>query len=245
MDIARALTARDPSRLRKYTTICDKTTATDSLLLTACGAFRFLSGAGDRGLAFLQKAVEDSDFEICWLALIFVSLETGDFDIGLTFFKAAQRRFPDSESLPLFGATLLLRSGAPQLAWPYLQGGDVCVIHERGVAYLLDGEPAEAADCFRRVIAGAGSRELRGAAAVNCGHCLRRLGRFDQAIELYNVGIGCGVGRAIALAGIAFTYQLMGRASDAVLFYTQSLAVEDGQPFATRMLDIAIESSRT
>jgi tetratricopeptide (TPR) repeat protein len=145
-----AFTNRDPRYVEKYSILCDKSSETDSLLLTACGCLRYLRNCEDHGLAFLHKALEeDPDFEICWEALLFVLIENLEFDSGLIVFKKAQRRFPQSQILPLFGVSLLLKSGSVQLAWPLLQqlhGGDPAILHERGVAYFMDGELAEAAE---------------------------------------------------------------------------------------------------
>jgi anaphase-promoting complex subunit 6 len=243
-DISSAFTKRDPRYVDKYATLCDSTSKTDSLLLTACGCVRYLRRCEDFGLAFLHKALElDSEFEICWLGLLFVLTETQQFDRGLITFKNAQRRFPQSEELPLFGVSLLLRGGFAHLAWPLLQqlrSSDPAVVHERGVAYLLDGELAEAAECFRAVLGGKVSDGLEGAAAVNFGHCLRRLGRFELAIETYNRALKCGTRPSVALAAIGFTYHLIGKVDDAILYYNRSLGVDERQPFATRMVDIAL-----
>jgi anaphase-promoting complex subunit 6 len=242
--ISSAFATRDPRYVEKYAILCDKSSETDSLLLTACGCLRYLRRCEDRGLAFLHKALEeDPDFEICWEALLFVLIENLEFDSGLIVFKKAQRRFPQSQTLPLFGVSLLLRSGAVQLAWPLLQqmqGADPAVLHERGVAYFVDGELAEAAECFRIVLSRRVAVELEGAAALNFGHCLRRLGRFETAIELYHRALKCGTKPGIALAGIGFTFHLIGQTEDAILYYNRCLAVDEGQAFATRMVDIAL-----
>jgi anaphase-promoting complex subunit 6 len=242
--IASALSTNEPKFIEQYAFLSDKTSETDSLILTACGCLRYLRGCDDKGLIFLQKAVDEhSDHEICWLALLFVFIQTLEFESGLIAFKNAQRRFPRSELLPLFGVSLLLRSGAVQLAWPLLQqlgAADSTVIHERGVAYFLDGELAEAAECFRAVLRGNPGKALEGAAALNLGHCLRRFGRFEQAVAQYGTALKCGARPSVALAAIGFTFHLSGRIDDAILYYNRSLGVDGGQPFATRMLDIAI-----
>lgn len=245
-DITDALMTNNGDVLSKYTTMCDKTTNNDALLLTACGCYRWLNSQPNSGIAFVETATqEDPDLEIAWIALINILMVSGELEQGLANARKAWRRFPGSSAISCLTVSLHLRSGNPQFAWPILRQmkvSDAHIIHEMGVAFLLDGEVAEGADRFKRVLDMDVSTELEGAASLNCGHCLRILGRFDEALEKYENAIKCNTRIDDALASIGFTYHIMMSFEDAITYYNKCLAANLSHPFATRMLDIAISS---
>lgn len=115
------------------------------------------------------------------------------------------------------------------------------VIHERGVALLMDGDVAQATHDFKAVIEQSKDRNLIGAASLNLGHCYRKLGDFTNAINFYQEALSYGSKPAEALASIGFTYHLKGDKDDAILYYNRCLSIDAVHPFATKMLDIAVQ----
>ena len=248
-DVVRALMSDEAQVLQKYTTLSDKTSENDAVILTACGCHRFLCGRVETAVAFLAKAtVEDPDLEMAWIALIYILTESGEFEQGLVTLKKAQRRFPRSDDIRALAVSLHLKTGYIELARPYLKTlkpDDPFTIHEMGVSYLMEGEVAQGAELFKRVLDMTSiNHQMEGAASLNLGHCFRLLYRFDDAIEKYRNAVKCNVATADALASLGFTYHLMGRLDEAITNYNSSLAVNRSHPFATKMLDIALRSAR-
>lgn len=123
-----------------------------------------------------------------------------------------------------------------------LSGDDMLfVIHERGVALLMDGDVAQATHDFKAVIEQSKERNLIGAASLNLGHCYRKLGDFANAINYYEDALSYGSRPAEALASIGFTYHLKGDKDEAILYYNRCLSIDAVHPFATKMLDIAVQ----
>jgi tetratricopeptide (TPR) repeat protein len=250
-DIIKGLMNKDPSRLQKYTRMCDKTSERDALLLTACGCWRYLisNGSSDTCIGFLLKAVEeDPDCEISWLSLIFVYIDTLELDQGIVAVKTAQRRFPSSTRLPLFALSLDLRRGVTSFARTWLRlcdSTDPYVLHEKGVFLIMEGEFAEAAEYFRILTSEKKlDTNLEGPGFLNYAHCLRLQGKFDLALEMYFASLKKLRNVAEALGSIGFTFHLMGDLEKAVLYYNRCLGMNSSHPFVTRMVERALLSVR-
>jgi anaphase-promoting complex subunit 6 len=244
--IARAMIDRDPIQLESYIGLTDKSTESDSLVLTACGCLALLSGQTQSGEAFFMKAVEeDPDCEIGWLSLIWSYMEQCEWDQGLSTLRKVVRRFPSSENVAKFAMSLHLKSGSPILAWNWISQGDTdCpfVRHERGVANLLDGDAREGSCEFEAVLKQARDRDLLGAASLNLGHCYRKMGDYRRAIETYERALSYEAKKSEVLASIGFTYHLSGEIENAIRYYDNCLSSDSVHPFATKMLEIALQS---
>jgi tetratricopeptide (TPR) repeat protein len=139
--------------------------------------------------------------------------------------------------------SLHLKSGSPIVAWTWISQGDIdCMFvrHERGVVSLLDGDLTEASADFRFVIQRSVDQTLLASASVTLGHCFRRTGEFDKAIECYQSSLAYGVRGAEALASIGFTYHRIGDFGQAILYYNTCLSADPVHAFATKMLEIAL-----
>ena len=243
--ITTAMMTQDPEILQPYSLMTDKTTENDPLILTACGCYSLLNDQADAGEAFLMKAAEeDPDCEIAWLCLISSFINSAEWDQGLSTLRKVIRRFPNSPCVSMFAMTLHLKSGSASLAWPWIQQSDsdnLFVIHERGVALLIDGEVAQESHDFQAVIKKSTERDLIGAASLNLGHCYRKLGEFNKAISCYEDALSFGTRPSEALASIGFSYHLKGDKDEAILYYNRCLSIDSVHPFATKMLDIAVQ----
>jgi anaphase-promoting complex subunit 6 len=244
--IVKSMSAQDPSGLEKYAVVTDRTTETDPYILTACGCLSLLSQQSQTAETFFVKAVEENpDCEIAWLCLIWSYMASAEWDQGLSTLRKVVRRFPASESVGMFAMSLHLKSGSPILAWTWISQGDIdCMFvrHERGVASLMDGDLAEASADFQVVIQRALDRCLLGSANINLGHCFRRAGEFDKAIECYQNSLTYGVRESEALASIGFTYHLIGDFDQAIFYYNTCLSTDPVHAFATKMLEIALQT---
>jgi anaphase-promoting complex subunit 6 len=244
--IARSLIDKDPRQLEKYVNFADKSTETDPLVLTACGCLAILNGQTQVGESFFMKAVEeDPDCEVGWLSLIWSYMDHSEWDQGLSTLRKVVRRFPSSENVAMFAMNLHLKSGSPILAWNWILQSDVeCVFvrHERGVATMMDGDAQEGSREFQEVLKLAVDRDLLGAASFNLGHCYRKLGEFQKAIESYERALSYDVKQNQVLASIGFCYHLMGEIDQAIRYYDNCLSIDSVHPFATKMLEIALQA---
>ncbi|OHT16586.1 TPR Domain containing protein [Tritrichomonas foetus] len=243
--IIQAMMNQDPEFVEPYSIMTDKTTESDPLILTACACYSLLNEHAEAGEALLMKATEENpDCEIAWLCLISSFINSAEWDQGLSTLRKVIRRFPTSSSVSMFALSLHLKSGTSSLAWPWIQQSDessLFVKHERGVALLMDGDIAQAAHDFKAVIENSKERDLIGAANLNLGHCYRKLGDFNRAIECYEEALTFGTRPAESLASIGFSYHLKGNKDEAILYYNRCLSIDSVHPFATKMLDIAVQ----
>lgn len=259
--ISHSMITHQPKLLQKYTKMCDKTSRTDDLLLTACGCYKYLLGDGLQGKAYVMKATEENpDCEIAWLSLIFMLIESSEFELGYTMINRVSRRFPNSKSVSLFAISLSLRSLSTQLAWPWILKEEInCLFyrHERAVALFMDGEIAQSRAIFERIINESANNhskfsnskddadsDIIGSAHINLGHCLRRLGKYSEAIDYYQKSISYNANQPEALSSIGFTYLLMGRTDDAVYWLNSCLSINSVHPFATKILDAIFSAKK-
>ena len=240
--IKNAMMQHKPDLVQKYTNICDKTSQTDDLLITACGCYKYLMNEKIQGRAFVLKATEiNPDCEIAWLALIFILTETSEWEQGYTFINKVSRRFPNSDSVSLFAISLYLKSNSVQLAWPWINKkviNDPFYQHELAVAFYIEGDIYKAAQKFTEIIEMKNiPDDIIGSSLINLGHCLRRLGKFQEAINSYTKAIGKNIETPNTLCSIGFTYLLMGQTNEAITWFNSCLSIDNVNPFATRMLD--------
>lgn len=259
--ITHSLMTHQPKLLQKYTKMCDKTSRTDDLLLTACGCYKYLMGEQLQGKAYVMKATEENpDCEIAWLSLIFMLIESSEFELGYTMINRVSGRFPNSQSVSLFAISLSLKSRSTQLAWPWILKEEIDNIfyqHEKAVALFMDGEIAQSKLIFQKIIDESQNKEgkplngvddinndIIGSAHINLGHCFRRLGKFTEAIDLYQKSISYNISKPEALSSIGFTYLLMGKTDDAVYWLNSCLSINSAHPFATKILGSIFASKK-
>lgn len=249
--ISHSMMTHQPKLLQKYTKMCDKTSRSDDLLLTACGCYKYLMGEQLQGKAYVMKATEENpDCEIAWLSLIFMLIESSEFELGYTMINRVSGRFQNSKSVSLFAISLSLKSRSTQLAWPWILKEEINNIfyqHEKAVALFMDGEIAQSKAIFQKIISENTNKSLNssdnidkdiiGTAHINLGHCMRRLGKYSEAIDLYQKSISYDINKPEALSSIGFTYFLMGKTDEAVYWLNSCLSVNSSHPFATKILD--------
>lgn len=243
---------KDPQVIQQFTLKFDHTSSNDGLLLTACGVYQYLVGRNEYGEQLMTKAtINEPDLEIAWLSLLYFYIEIEEWDKGFSILKKASRRFPDSESICLFGISLNLKCDSVQNARQWIHKirknsiTNPFLLHEIGVAFLKEGNIHESEIYFRKIIDNKAIKDndILSAAYINYGHCLRKRNEFKKAITSYQNSLSYDYKTAEALASIGFTYHLMGDIDTAILYYNNCLSVDFAHPFATRMLDIALRTS--
>ena len=251
--IIEAFKNNDPLVIQPFTLKFDHTSSDDGILLTVCGVYQYLIKSVEYGEVLLIKATESQpELEISWLCLLYLYIETEEWDKGFSILKKASRRFPNSESLCLFAITLNLKSDCVQNAHQWIQKlwrndtKNIFLIHEKGVSLLKEGNIHESQKYFEKIIndKSVNEKDILGSAYINYGHCLRKQNELNKAIESYQSSLSYDYKTAEALASIGFTYHLMGDIDTAILYYNNCLSVDSVHPFATKMLDIALNASK-
>lgn len=243
--IIKSMMGKDPTILHKYTLLSDVRSENDAYIVTACGCYRILCDQRESGHALLVKATSiDPSCEIAWLCLIYSLMYAEEWNEAISTLKLVHNRYPQSKSVAMFAMSIHLKSGSPSLAVPWIDMiGDIndFVKHEHAVLTMTEGFYAAALKTFLEIEETSEERDLRASSAVNAGHCNRFLGNFDEAINQYNRAISYGAPMQECLASIGFTHHLKGQLDDAILYYNKTLAVDPVHPFATKMLDIALQ----
>lgn len=250
-DITQAVSKMDATILYKYTTISDHSTASDAIILTSCGCYNYLNGNIESGKAFIIKATQiDPNLEIAWLLYLLILTYNYEYDHAISTIKKIHRSFPNSQNLMMFAATLYLKTKSIQLSRPWINDffrkdpSDLFMIHEQSVAYFYGHNIAQAFKGFEYTIEKCEEKVLLGSSFLHKGHCLRRMGKFEEALVSYRESLGTDTCSVEALASIGFTYHLLFDYDNAIISYNECLAINNVHPFATKMLDIALKNSK-
>ncbi len=81
------------------------------------------------------------------------------------------------------------------------------------------------------------------AAALNRAHCLRKIGRYEEAIAAYQQTLGMGGDKATAYGGMGMCYHLLGDMRYAITSYHQALSLKD-DGIVTGMLQMALSTTQ-
>ena len=112
---------------------------------------------------------------------------------------------------------------------------DPLTYHELGVVYYRFGDYKSAAESFSKALnlitksLAPSMLERWESTYVNLGHCLRKLGKFEDALTHFHQALSLGGSNMITYSsgccsGIAFTYHMMGELDIASEYYHRALA---------------------
>ena len=76
---------------------------------------------------------------------------------------------------------------------------------------------------------------------VNLGHCLRKLGKFEDALTQFHQALSLGGSNmitysSVCCSGIAFTYHMMGELDIAIEYYHRALALKGDDTVSSELL---------
>eukprot|EP01023_Acetabularia_acetabulum_P046975 TRINITY_DN4917_c0_g1_i6.p2 TRINITY_DN4917_c0_g1~~TRINITY_DN4917_c0_g1_i6.p2 ORF type:complete len:148 (+),score=29.53 TRINITY_DN4917_c0_g1_i6:80-523(+) len=131
----------------------------------------------------------------------------------------------------------------------FAQAMNICptdphITNELGVLFYNQEQYKEALSYFKRVIHMVGGPAITAywePTIVNQGHCLRKLGRYQEAIRNYERALGVRPGQADTYAALAFTHHLKGDLSCAIQNYHAALAIAPNHNLAREMFETAIK----
>jgi tetratricopeptide (TPR) repeat protein len=124
--------------------------------------------------------------------------------------------------------TQVLAETSPQTTDPEIKEVRLATLRERGRLLGLMGEQIAALHAYEQYLREAGSGVHAVNARVAIANQCRRLGRYEQALTVYNEALELSeslnhiLGRAQALAGIGGTYVMLGRTEEAASKLSQA-----------------------
>ncbi len=222
----------------------------------AVGCYYVAIHKNEAAQRYFHKATKlDHAFAPAWLGFGNAFAAQDESDQAMSAYRTASRLFPSLHFPLLYSGMEYLRTNNLSLALHFIQAAyrlnpmDALVHNEWGVVHFRRGRYAEAAERFRTVLALAGGSGLRKGlgrwegTVVNLAHCCRKEGRFQEAIEWYELALGLAPTRASTYVALAFTHHLRGELDRAVEYYHRALGFKSGDAFAVAMLSRALGDS--
>jgi anaphase-promoting complex subunit 6 len=165
-------------------------------------------------------------------------------------FRTASRLFPGLHS-PFLGMGLeYARMNNLPLAEQMLRAAhercpaDPAVAHELGTLAYRSGRYQEAVAWLQSALDASGhaapAPSLE-ATLVNLGHALRKLCRWDEAIEAFTKALGTNSLAPGTYAALGYTHHLKGNVAIAIEHYHKCLGLRSEDTFVANMLSIAVD----
>lgn len=219
----------------------------------AAGCYYYISGQYNSARQFFGKATKlDRGFAPGWLGFAAAFSAQDETDQALAAYRSAARLFPGLDA-PLLGMGLeYAKMNNIPLAEQILLSAhrrcpaDLSVRHEIGTLAYKSGRYEEAVRWLSQVVAAAPktATHLWEPALVNLGHSLRKLRRWDEALQVFQQALGVSPFQSGTLAAIGFTYHMIGNVGLAIEYYHKSLGLRGDDHFVSTMLSIAVLEDR-
>ena len=118
-----------------------------------------------------------------------------------------------------------------------------CTVDSNGVAQI-DKASAEALKLLKNAVdAFDEADEDREVALVNLGHCYRKIGKYEQSVDVLTRALALDAYQPGTYIALAFAHHLAGDPINAVDAYHKALSLRPEDPFAISMLELALEES--
>jgi len=222
----------------------------------AVGCYYVTIDKNEAAQRYFHKATKlDHTFAPAWLGFGNAFAAQDESDQAMSAYRTAARLFPSLHLPLLYTGMEYLRTNNLSLALHFVQAAyklnpmEALVHNEWGVIHFRRGRYAEAAARFQSVLALAGGSSLRKGlgrwegTVVNLAHCCRKEGKFQEAIEWYELALGLAPRRASTYVALAFTHQLRGELDRAIEYYHRALGFKSDDAFAAAMLSRALQDS--
>ncbi len=207
---------------------------------------------------YLQKAVKiDKRFARAWVALGHVLAAQEESEHAISAYRSASRLLPGDHRPLVYMAKELLRTNYLSLALHLLftalrlRPNDPLVLNELGVVYLKQDRPDEAIEHLARAATLLHAEQEEATGGKSCGDeifanyatALRRVKRFDEAVEWYQLCLAVNPTDAGTHANLGFTLHLMERYDEAISAYHKALSLQPTFSFCAEMLTRALQDS--
>lgn len=204
---------------------------------------------------FSKATALQPSFVPAWIGFAHAFAAQEESDQAMAAYRSATRLFAGSP-LPWLGIGMeYVRTNHLPLAEQYLRQahslcpGHALVNHELGVVHFLKGEYEAARLKFAQVVddtTGAphsSSAEAREPSLLNLGHCLRKLGRLEEAVCCYEAALAIRPRAPSTYAALGFAHHLAGDSHRAIVHYHQALSLRPDDTFTCEMLSRALEEA--
>jgi len=232
-----------------------ESTPNTALSWYAVGAYYYCIGDFEKSRSFFSKATGiDPNFGAGWLGYGHAFAGQGEYDQAVAAYRTAFRMISGNHIPPLCIGMELIRVRNFSQAEQFLnQALKICptdplVWNELGVVALNNRDYEEACSNFTNAIKLCGNRvpDVWEATYCNLGHSLRKLQKYEEAMDAYQRALSLCPNdnqvKASILSAIGFTHQISGDADEAINYYHKALGLNPEDRFTLDMLWVAIGS---
>lgn len=220
----------------------------------AVGTYYYLVGKHEFARRYLSKATHlDRVYGPAWLAYGHsFALESEHDQAMAAYFKACQLMKGCHLPLLYIGVEYGLTNNAKLAERFFTQALDIApqdpfVLHELGVTAFQNNNFAEAEKYFLQALAQV--KQVNGSIMSskwepllnNLGHCARKLGKFDDALNFHQLALVLQPMSASTFSAIGFVHSLKGDLLEAEEAFHKALGIRRDDSFSTSMLNNVIE----
>lgn len=203
---------------------------------------------------FSKASMMDPHFGPAWIGFAHTFAAEGEHDQAVSAYSTAARLFMGTHLPQLFLGMQNLCLNNMTLAEEFLKTAhglcntDPLLLNEMGVVFYHQERLEDAVAMFEKALEVADESDCDPSAwlstRINLGHALRRLHRFDEALETFDQVLRCG-GREGGGAGVFSAKGLvlmeLNRATEAISVLHEALALTPQDAVATELLSRALD----
>ncbi|XP_060209255.1 anaphase-promoting complex subunit 6 isoform X3 [Lycium barbarum] len=221
----------------------------EALSWFAVGCYYYCIKKYDQARRYFSKATSlDGTFASAWIGYgnAYAAQEEGDQ--AMSAYRTAARLFPGYHLPTLYIGMEYMRTHSFKLAEQFfMQAESICpsdplVYNELGVVAYHMKEYKKAVRWFEKTLAHIPSSlsEMWESTVINLAHALRKLKRYNEAIENYERALALSTRSLSTYAGLAYTYHLQNNYTAAITYYHKALWFKPDDQFCTEMLTLAL-----
>ncbi|KAG0152511.1 hypothetical protein CROQUDRAFT_55876 [Cronartium quercuum f. sp. fusiforme G11] len=218
----------------------------------AAGLWYFSQKRWEESRRFFSKsALMDSRFAPAWFGFGHALAYEGEHDQAITAYSTASHNFQGSHLPLLFIGMQHIQLANPALASDYLTAAsEICpfdplVLHERGVVHYYQEHWEQAAELFESTIKASQNSQtdpkIWAPTYLNLSHCYRRLKRYSDALQASKQAKFLQPRSAAALTATGMAYHALGKSTEAIRMYHESLAILPADPMTTSLLKFSLD----
>lgn len=217
----------------------------------AAGCYYYLTEQYSSARNFFGKATSlNKMFFPAWIGFAHSFACMDETDQAMAAYRTASRLFPGLPQ-PVIGMALeyarMNNLGLAQklCSMAYQKNPhDPSLLLEAGVIAYRNARYGEALKLLKNAVdAFDEADEDREVALVNLGHCYRKIGKYEQSVDVLTRALALDAYQPGTYIALAFAHHLAGDPINAVDAYHKALSLRPEDPFAISMLELALEES--
>ncbi len=217
----------------------------------AAGCYYYLTEQYSSARNFFGKATSlNKMFFPAWIGFAHSFACMDETDQAMAAYRTASRLFPGLPQ-PVIGMALeyarMNNLGLAQklCSMAYQKNPhDPTILLEAGVIAYRNSRYEEALKLLKSAVdAFDEADEDREVALVNLGHCYRKIGMYEQSVDVLTLALALDAYQPGTYSALAYAHHLAGDPISAVDAYHKALSLRPEDPFAISMLELALEES--